>query len=149
MNEAEKVFNKLHSMLMGEREEIYSDKVIALAYEPLNVGRVKKPDAESKVQGNCGDQMEISFKVEKDIISEIRFLTDGCGATLACGSAITELAKGMTPYQASKIYPQNVVAYLDGLPSSHLHCSVLAVNAMQNALKNYKERINKKNHTKQ
>jgi len=139
MKEVEKIFNQLNSMLMGETETVYSDKVVTLAYEPLNVGKIKNPDGKSEAQGECGDKMWISFKVENGNIADVRFLTDGCGATLACGSAVTELAKGKTPYQAMKIYPQNVVQYLDGLPASHLHCSVLAVNALKRALKYYKE----------
>jgi len=145
MNEVDKVFSRLHSMLMGETEDIYSDKVITLAYEPSNVGRLKNPDGKSIAQGECGDKMEITFSLLEDKISEIRFLTDGCGATLACGSAVTELVKGKTLYQAGKIVPQNIVKYLDGLPPSHLHCAVLAVNALKNALKNCNEKSKQEN----
>lgn len=134
------VFNKLHSMIMGETEEVYSDKAITLAYEPLNVGEIENPDGASKIKGDCGDTLQIHLRLTDGVITETRFLTDGCAATLACGSAVTELVKNKTPFQATKIYPQTIVKYLDGLPPSHMHCAVLAVQALKVALKSMKTR---------
>jgi len=71
-----------------------------------------------------------------DNISEATFLTDGCGATLACGSVVTELVRGKSGYEALKITVQDVIGYLDGLPASHVHCAVLAVQALHDAIKN-------------
>jgi nitrogen fixation NifU-like protein len=114
--------------------EVYSERVIQLAYEPLNIGRIEDPDAITLVKGQCGDRMSISIKMKEGKIDVIRFLTDGCGATVACGSAVTELAKGKTPWNARKIHPQTIIQYLDGLPPSHLHCAALAVQALRQTL---------------
>jgi nitrogen fixation NifU-like protein len=132
----ENVFDKLQNLWMGNASEQYSDKVLELAYDPMNVGELDRPDSIGFAKGSCGDRMSIFIKTTDGIISEITFLTDGCGATLACGSAVTQLAKNRTPYEAMKIHPQNLVRYLDGLPASHLHCAILAVQTLRKALEN-------------
>lgn len=130
------VFDKLQSLWMGNASEGYSEKVLELAYEPQNVGEIENPDGVGFAHGSCGDRMSIFIKLENQYISDIKFLTDGCGATLACGSAVTQMAKGRTPFEATKIHPQHIVRFLDGLPSSHLHCAVLAVQTLKKALEN-------------
>ena len=126
---------QLSYMLMGDSSEVYSDKAMALAYEPMNVGRISDPHGEAEITGNCGDTFSISFRLKNDKISETGFLTDGCGATLACGSALTEMLKGKSLYEARKLQPQHILDYLDGLPASHVHCAVLAIQTLKKALK--------------
>lgn len=133
-DEIESVFDRLMGSETETGFEVFSDRVIELAYEPLNVGEMDDPDAIALVRGQCGDRMAVSIKIEEGKIGVIRFLTDGCGATVACGSAVTELAKGKTPWDARKIYPQHVIRFLDGLPDSHLHCAALSVQALRHAL---------------
>ena len=134
--EIEEIFEKLECYFMGEASEPYSDKVLALAYDPLNVGEIENADSFGYAKGTCGDEITIFLKIENGKICNAKFLTDGCGATLACGSSITELVKGKTVWQAKKIYPQDIINYLGGLPASHLHCAVLAVQALREALGN-------------
>ncbi len=126
--------------MMGNSGEPYSDKVLELAYEPIHVGELEDPDGFGYVKGSCGDEMRIYLELEGGKIKEAVFLSNGCGATLACGSAVTELAKSRTPHEASKIHTQQVVRYLGGLPSSHLHRAVLAVQALQKALESLEQR---------
>jgi len=140
-NNEEEVFEKLQAYMMGIASEPYSDKALTLAYEPLNVGEMKNPDGFGCIKGPCGDTMLIFLQIIDGKISEATFLTDGCGGTLACGSAITELAKGKTPYEAAKISPKAVIKYLDGLPASHLHCAVLAAQTLHKAFENVKETV--------
>jgi nitrogen fixation NifU-like protein len=130
----EQVFKNLQSYWMGQSSEPYSEKTLTLAYEPLNVGEMEFPDSIGNATGECGDSMRIYLKLNEGRIQEATFLSDGCGATLACGSAVTELVRGKTPLEASRIAPQALVRYLDGLPASHLHCAVLAVQTLQDAL---------------
>ena len=133
--EHEIVFEKLTSFYMGEASEPYSDKVLTLAYEPLNVGKMDVASGIGDVKGTCGDSMQIYIKTVQNQIIKVTFLTDGCGTTLACGSAVTELAKGRSPYNASKITVQEVIDYLDGLPASHVHCALLAIQALYEAIR--------------
>ncbi|MBN2030230.1 iron-sulfur cluster assembly scaffold protein [bacterium] len=133
-NEIEKIFQNVQNYLMGESSEPYSDKVLTYAYEPVNIGEMTSPDGKGHVKGNCGDELMIWIKLKKGIISNATFLSEGCGTGVACGCAVTEMVKGKTPYEASKITPQDILFFLDGLPVSHMHCAVLAIQALQKAL---------------
>ena len=121
----------------------YSKKVMEHFTNPRNVGVIKNPDGYGKV-GNpvCGDLMEIYIKVKNDIITDIKFKTFGCGSAIATSSMITELAKGKNVDEAFKITRGDVANELDGLPPQKMHCSNLAADALQAAIKNYKSKKN-------
>ena len=108
---------------------------------PKNVGVIENPDGYGKV-GNpvCGDLMEIFIKVKDNIIEDIKFKTFGCGSAIATSSMVTELAKGMHVDEAIKITRNDVANELDGLPPQKMHCSNLAADALQAAIKNYKNK---------
>ena len=116
----------------------FSATVLELAENPENMERLPTPDVRGLVHGWCGDTMEIFLELQGDEIERATFATDGCGATLACGSALTLLVKGMSLEEAGKIRPEQVVAYLGGLPEESQHCAVLAVSTLQNALFNWR-----------
>ncbi len=122
---------------------IYTKKVIKHFKKPHNYGRMKNPDGAGKV-GNvvCGDVMWLYIKVGKDkkgreIIKDIKFETFGCVAALATSSVITDLAKGKTIDDALKIEKREIVKALGGLPPVKLHCSVLAADALNEAIYDY------------
>ena len=123
----------------------YSKKVMEHFMNPKNVGVIENPDGYGKV-GNpvCGDLMEIYIKVKDDIITDIKFKTFGCGSAIATSSMVTELAKGKNVNEAIKITRKDVADELDGLPPQKMHCSNLAADALQEAIKNYKNKKNKK-----
>ena len=114
---------------------------------PRNMGEMKDADSIGE-QGNpvCGDLMYIYIKVEekdgKEIISDITFQTFGCAAAIATSSMITELAKGKTLDEALNINRNDVAISLDGLPPIKMHCSNLAADALQDAIKKYREKKN-------
>ena len=136
--EIKKAMANLERLAMGESSEPYTEKVVTLAWEPLNAGEMPRPDAVGYFKGSCGDRMWIYLKTEGSIIIHATFLTDGCGVTLACGSALTELVKNKSRSEAEKLSPLEIINYLDGLPASHHHCAVLAVNALYKALSDIK-----------
>jgi len=111
---------------------------------PRNMGEMKDADAIGEV-GNpvCGDLMYIYIKVEEnngaEIIKDISFQTFGCAAAIATSSMITELAKGKTLDNAMTISRNDVAESLDGLPPIKLHCSNLAADGLQDAIKKYRE----------
>ncbi len=127
-------FQNLQRYIWGNISEPFSEKVIELAYEPQNVGEIEDPDGFARIKGSCGDTMQISLRLNKGIISEIKFLSDGCAATTACGSGITLLVKDKTPEQAQKITSSDLLDFLQGLPDSHTHCVRLAVKTFYKAL---------------
>lgn len=128
---------------MGSEGDRYSDRVLELAYEPLNVGELEDPDGLGYVEGECGDRMWIYLKLAGERIVRAAFLTDGCGATLACGSSVTELVKDKTVGEASSVSVPDIIDYLGDLPPSHHHCAVLAVNTLRKALADIPQHRNK------
>ncbi len=131
-----------------ERQEraYYSRKVMEEANNPQNVGRMSKPDGAAEITGPCGDTMEFYLRVNNETIDEISFYTDGCGATIACGSMTTRMVKEKGVEEAGKLTSQDIIDALDGLPEENLHYGKLAADTLQKALHNYHEKgINKKN----
>ncbi|MGB2885908.1 MAG: iron-sulfur cluster assembly scaffold protein [Dehalococcoidia bacterium] len=115
----------------------YTETVIDHAQNPRNVGRIPNADGLAIVTGPCGDTMDIWLKVKDNTIKEITFWTDGCGTSIAAGSMVTELAKGKSVIQASKIRQQAVLNALGGLPEDSVHCALLAANTLNAAIKDY------------
>ena len=121
----------------------YTKEVLEHFRKPHNVGKIENADGVGKV-GNiiCGDVMWLYIKVEednqkKDIIKDIKFETFGCVAALATSSALTDLTKGKTLEEALKVTKDDVLSFLGGLPSIKIHCSVLAVDALSEAVYDY------------
>ncbi|MFW9990186.1 MAG: Fe-S cluster assembly scaffold protein NifU [Candidatus Odinarchaeota archaeon] len=124
---------------------MYSEKVMDHFRNPRNMGEMRDADAVGEY-GNptCGDLMYIYIKVKEingqEIIDDISFQTFGCAAAIASSSMITEIAKGKTLDDATKITRDDVANSLDGLPPIKLHCSNLAADALHVAIKNYREK---------
>jgi len=116
----------------------YSQKVIEHFRNPHNYGRIDKPDGIGKV-GNirCGDLMNLYIKVENNIIKNIKFETFGCVAAIATSSIVTDLVKGKTISQALKVDNEDVVKALGGLPMIKIHCSLLVIDALFEAIYDY------------
>lgn len=123
----------------------YSEKVLDHFRNPRNMGEIEDADGFGRV-GNpvCGDLMFMYIKVgknenEEEIIDDIKFKTFGCGSAVATSSMITEMAKGKTIDEAFKISRQDVADELEGLPPIKMHCSNLAADALQAAIRNYRD----------
>uniref|UniRef100_A0A7C4M2Q1 Iron-sulfur cluster assembly scaffold protein n=1 Tax=candidate division CPR3 bacterium TaxID=2268181 RepID=A0A7C4M2Q1_UNCC3 len=121
----------------------YSQKIIDHFTHPHNVGEIKNADGVGEV-GNpaCGDMMKLTIKVgqndkKQEIIEDIKFKTYGCAAAIATSSMITDMAMGKTLDEANKISRQDVAEELGGLSAIKMHCSNLAADALQAAIKDY------------
>jgi Mrp family chromosome partitioning ATPase/NifU-like protein involved in Fe-S cluster formation len=114
--------------------QAFSNTVIYLVRSKVNVGVLENPDAQGNFLGSCGDRMQIHLKLINDRILDAKFLADGCGATLACGTMITKMASSKTLEEAGKITPEELIEALDGLPDDHLHCAELAVMTLREAI---------------
>ena len=126
---------------MDKIKRYFSEKLTSLINEPLNNGILKNPDGSSEMKGDCGTTMMIFLKITNGKIIDAKFITDGCGVSNACGSAITEMIKGKTCEQAAKITSQDIVQFLGGLPASDLHCAELSVQAFWAALAEFQDKI--------
>ncbi len=117
---------------------LYSEKVMEHFQNPRNVGKMEDADGIGEVgNAKCGDIMKMYIKVEDDIITDVKFNTFGCGSAIASSSMATEMIKGKPVSEALKLTNQAVAEALDGLPAHKLHCSVLAEEAVQAAIKDY------------
>ena len=118
----------------------YSEKVMDHFTNPRNMGEISEPDGAGQV-GNpsCGDMMQIQIKVEDGIIQDAKFKTFGCVAAIATSSISTEMIIGKSLDDAESLTNDAVANALDGLPAHKRHCSVLAADAIQAAIKNYRE----------
>jgi nitrogen fixation NifU-like protein len=121
----------------------YSDTVLEHFRHPRNVGKIENPDGKA-MEGSpaCGDMVGVYIKVDPDtkILSDIKFESYGCASNIATGSIITELAKGKTLEDAKKITWQQASEALGGLPKIKAHCSVLAIEGLRSAIRNYEEK---------
>ena len=117
---------------------MYTDKVVDHYTNPRNVGEIENADGIGEV-GNpvCGDIMKIYLKIENNIIVDVKFKTFGCGAAIATSSISTEMIKGKSIEDALKLTNKEVVQALDGLPPVKIHCSILAEEAIREAIADY------------
>ena len=88
----------------------------------------------------CGDIMKMYLKIDDNVISDVKFETFGCASAIASSSMATELIKGKPVEDAMKLTNQAVAEALDGLPDYKMHCSVLAQEAIEAAINDYKEK---------
>ena len=110
---------------------------------PRNVGEMKDADGIGEVgNAKCGDIMRMYIKVKDNVITDVKFMTFGCGSAIATSSIATEMIKGKKLDEALDVTNQAVVEALDGLPAHKIHCSVLAEEAIKAAIKDYYEKHN-------
>ena len=119
----------------------YSDKVLDHYENPRNVGSMDKNDTSvgTGMVGApaCGDVMKLQIKVNKDgIIEDAKFKTYGCGSAIASSSLVTEWVKGKTLDEARTIKNSDIAEEL-ALPPVKIHCSVLAEDAIKEAIEDF------------
>jgi nitrogen fixation NifU-like protein len=121
----------------------YSDKVIDHYTNPRNIGTLDKNDLRvgTGLVGapECGDVMRLQIMVENNIITDAKFKTFGCGSAIASSSLATEWLKGKSLIDALKIDNMEIVEEL-ALPPVKIHCSVLAEDAIKQAIKDYQNK---------
>lgn len=128
---------QLQKQVDREMEKIYSKKTINYSKNPVNIGRMKDADSSATLTGGCGDTIEMYLRIKGSIIKKIQFFSDGCGVTIACGSALTAFVKGMTINDILKISPYQLIDELGGLPKDDVHCAILSVCTLHLAIANY------------
>ena len=121
IEESERVFRKLEALWLGKASGPFSDRVLELAYEPVRMGSMDDADAAGRVTDDCGDVLEVFLKTDSGVITDASFLCDGCGASMACGSAVAQLVRGLTVVEARRIDAEAILDFLGGLPDSHRH----------------------------
>ena len=128
---------------------MYNEKVLQHFKKPANMGKIENASGIGKV-GNivCGDVMWLYIKVGKnkkgkEVLKDVKWQTFGCVAALATSSIVSNLAKGKTIEEALRLSDEKIVKQLGGLPPTKIHCSILAVDALHEAIYDYLKRNNK------
>ena len=120
---------------------LYSEKVMDHFRNPRNVGVLEDANGVGTVgNAKCGDIMKMYLKIEDDVVKDVKFETFGFGSAIASSSMATELIKGKPVEEARQLTNKAVAEALDGLPDYKMHCSVLAQEAIEAALKDYESR---------
>jgi len=120
---------------------VYNPTVMDHFENPRNVGEIPDANGVGEV-GNisCGDILRVYVKIKDGKLEDVKYKTFGCGAAVASGSMLTELAKGKTVEEAWEITNNSVAEALNGLPPKKKHCSNLAADALHKALEDWKNK---------
>jgi len=137
-NELAEAARKLQEQILEDLRRTYSPAVIDHWQNPRNLGTLENPDGYARVKGVCGDTMEMSLRVKDQKVVECAFQTDGCGTTVVCGSAATELAAGRSVIEVlGTVNAAGILRVLGGLPEDSVHCAQLAAETLRRALADY------------
>lgn len=118
---------------------VYSAELLDHFQNPRNAGEVANADASAQLENPaCGDILKLTLKLEGERIVDIRFLAKGCVPAMACGSAITELAKGKTVDMARQLSREELIAKVGGLPEASGHAAHLAIDTLRALLRSLK-----------
>ena len=120
----------------------YSDKVNDHFNNPRNMGSMDRQDPQvgTAVVGApaCGDVMQLQLKISEDgVIEDAKFKTFGCGSAIASSSLVTTMVKGKRLEETLRNV--DIASELE-LPPQKIHCSVLAEDAIKEAIRNYQEK---------
>jgi len=133
--ELEEAARKLQEEMERNILAIYGPTVFDHWKHPRNLGILEAPDGYARVKGACGDTMEMSVRLDQDVVVACGFNTDGCATTMVCGSAATWLATNRTLIEAlGAVSSRGILELLGGLPEADVHCAELAAETLRRAL---------------
>jgi len=129
---------KLLDQIERDILERYGPAVLDHWKHPRNAGLLENPDGFARVEGSCGDVMEMSVRMDNDTVAACGFQTDGCGTTVVCGSAATQLAEKKSLIEAlGTVTRDGILGLFGGLPEEDVHCAELAAETLRRALADY------------
>jgi nitrogen fixation NifU-like protein len=126
--------DKLQEEIFEETREAYGEEVFSRWQNPRFMGKMTNGSSVGRVTGRCGDSMEIYLRIMNGHVEEANFFTDGCGASVACGSVAAELACSKGLDEAAQIGGDTILEALGGLPEEEAHCAFLAAAALMAAI---------------
>jgi len=125
------------SRVIAQMKGTYSDEVIDHAINTRNFGQMPDWDGIGSATSTCGETIQMWLKVKDGKVTKASFETDGCAATIACGSIATELATGKNILNAQKIRQKDIIEALNGLPDHNQELALVASKAIKNAIRDY------------
>jgi nitrogen fixation NifU-like protein len=130
-------FGKLDEFILGNSDAAYSEIFLEHALHPHNARNIDGANGFAVVHSHDDSAMEIWIAVSDGAIADASFWTDGCGTTIACGSMVTETARGKTIVEVLSLTADDIAAALGGLPGEGCTCAELAVGALKEAVRDY------------
>jgi len=127
--------NEIETDLKEKLRGIYSDITVEHIIHPRNAENISNPDGFGACDSGCGEIMKIWLKVRNNVVENSGFWTNGCAATIACGSMATVLVEGKSLTQALAISAQDIADALVDLPEGNFHCAELAAQTLRAAIK--------------
>lgn len=115
----------------------YNPTITDHFHHPRNCGALEGADAVGEAENPvCLDRLRLFLRLDRasGAVAEARFQAEGCVPTLAAGSLLTELVRGMRPAELLSLTPEDVERALGGLPATKKHAAHLAVEALHAAL---------------
>jgi len=136
--ELDRIVENIVTAMEADDSRTYTKEVISEFRDPANVGPLDDADGSGTADGLCMDTMHMWVRLEGGKVARCTFYTDGCGATIACGSRLTKLVTGKDVEEAMTIAPEELLSSLGGLPEDHVHCATLSIIAFRNAVRDAK-----------
>ncbi len=132
--------NKLQKEIIDKELKDYNERIVELYHNPINWGQPPEEEITEThaYEGPCGDTMQFFLKIKNNKIEKANFITDGCGATVACGSQTTLLIEGRSLEFAENLKSKDIEKALNGLPEDHKHCAELAKRTLRRLIEKYK-----------
>jgi len=128
---------EIQELLIKHAKEAYGETVFERMTNPRYMGIIMDADAYGQVKGSCGDTVVIYLKFQDGRVKNAAFQTNGCGATIACGSYAAELSRGKMVKDVLDINGDSILDYCGGLPEENEHCAKLAADALHEAINRY------------
>ena len=114
---------------------MYSAQLLDHFQNPRNTGEIVDADAAAEIENPaCGDVLRLTLKVSEGRITQAQFKAKGCVASIACGSALTELIVGKALIEVRNLRRVEVTAAVGGLPQASTHAAQLAIDTLTAAL---------------
>ncbi len=120
----------LQARIISDAREIYSEEVVRRWLDTPSASVMHDPDSHARVTGPCGDTMEVFLRVKEGCVSDASFVTDGCAASIACGSVVCDLALGKPAARLREVTQEAILEVLGGLPEADMHCALLAARTL-------------------
>jgi nitrogen fixation protein NifU and related proteins len=130
--------NEPESRLRERLRAVYSETTIEHILRPHNTESIAAPDGYAALKTGDSEMIKIWLRIQNDTVEETAFWTNGCAATIACGSMCTDLARAKSVAQALAVTAQDIADALIDLPPGNYHCAELAVNALRAALLDFR-----------
>lgn len=127
-------FNEVQDMILQDAAKVFSRRLIDFFLHPRNYGQLQEFNFYAAIDGSCGETVVVYISVKDHRVHRVGFVTDGCGPTLVCVSAVTCMVEGLTITEAAEIETVDLIEYLGGLPEDKRDCAEVAVRSLKSVL---------------